>query len=302
MSDDPRRPGAADAADLDVLVRRALDEDLGPDGDLTSLWTVAAHRRCRAVVVAKEPLVVAGTGPFRAVMGAVDPDVRVEVVADDGTAVEPGDVVLRLAGPTRSVLTGERTALNFLGRLSGVATMTRRFVDAVEGTGARVVDTRKTTPGWRVLEKAAVRAGGGTNHRMGLWDMVLVKDNHADAGSGVADAARAAVEARTRRVEAGGRSVEIEVEVRTLEELDAVLAVGVDRILLDNMSLEAMRDAVARADAHDGPRPLLEASGNVGLDTVRDVAATGVDLVSAGALTHSAPVADLSLRIEDAGS
>lgn len=285
---------------LEALVRQALAEDVG-DGDLTSLWTVPAANRVRAVVVAKAPLVVAGMACVEAVMAEVDPEVAVEVEAADGTLAAPGDVLVRLEGPTRSILTAERTALNFLGRLSGVATLTRRYVDAVGGTAAQVVDTRKTTPGWRVLEKAAVRSGGGANHRMGLWDMVLVKDNHADAAGGVAAAARAAREAVGRRVAAGGTRVEIEVEVRTLDELDAVLEVGVDRILLDNMTLGSLREAVSRVRASREPRPVLEASGNVTLETVRAVAETGVDLVSVGALTHSAPAADVSLRVVGEG-
>lgn len=291
----------ADPDRLQELVRQALAEDVG-DGDLTSLWTVPASSRTRAAVVAKAPLVVAGMACVEAVMTAVDPEISVEVAAPDGSRAAPGDVLVRLEGPTRSILTAERTALNFLGRLSGVATLTRRYVDAVDGTDARVVDTRKTTPGWRALEKAAVRSGGGTNHRMGLWDMVMVKDNHADASGGVAAAARAARAAVARRVAEGGAPVEIEVEVRTLEELDAVLQVGADRILLDNMDPDTLRRAVARARASAEPRPLLEASGNVTLETVRAVAETGVDLVSVGALTHSAPAADVSLRVAGEGA
>lgn len=286
---------------LEPLVRRALREDLGDDGDLTSLWTVPEDHRTRAVVVAKEPLVVSGTACVEMVMRSLDREIAVDVVAADGTAVGPEEVLVRLEGPTRALLGGERTALNFLGRLSGVATLTRRFVEAVEGTGARIVDTRKTTPLWRALEKAAVRAGGGTNHRMGLWDMALVKDNHIDAAGGAARAARAARGGNEERVRRGGAAVEIEVEVRTLAELDAVLEVGVDRILLDNMDSSTLLEAVtrthARTEASGAPRPLLEASGNVTLETVRAVAESGVDLISVGALTHSAPSADVSLRV-----
>ena len=303
--------GTVDEA-LASLARAALDEDLGPagvaGGDLTSLWTVPEDHESRGEVVAKEPLVLSGVGAFTAVVAAVDPRVSVILHRADGDALEAGEVALELAGPTRSILAAERTALNFLGRLSGVATLTARFVSAVQGTGARIVDTRKTTPGWRLLQKAAVRHGGGTNHRLGLWDMVLVKDNHIDACGGVAEAAQAAVEARAagieqaRGVEGSSPSaedrVEIEVEVRDLEELEALLTVGVDRILLDNMSLADMEAAVVRVAGLDpAARPLLEASGNVTLETVGQVAATGVDLVSVGALTHSAPVADLSLLL-----
>lgn len=292
-----RAGGAAPEAALEALVQLALREDLGDEGDVTSRWTVPEGRRVQAVVVAKEGLVVAGTACVEAVAAAVDPALEVAVEAPDGRRVEAGQTVVRITGPARSLLAAERTALNFLAQLSGVATLTRRFVDAVAGTGARVVDTRKTTPGWRALEKAAVRAGGGTNHRMGLFDMVLVKDNHAGAAGGVGAAARAAREENGRRVRDGRPPLEIEVEVRQPEELEEVLAVGVDRILLDNMDPAGLRAAVERVRQAGEPRPLLEASGNVTLETVRAVAETGVDLVSVGALTHSAPSADLSLRV-----
>lgn len=278
---------------LDALVAAALAEDVG-EGDWTTEWTVPAAARSQAVIVAKERLVVAGMDAVAAVFTALDGEVDVEGVVADGALAAPGDVLVRLTGPTRSILTGERTALNFLGRLSGVATLTRRFVDAVEGTGAKVIDTRKTTPGWRLLEKAAVVAGGGTNHRVGLHDMVLVKDNHIDAAGGVALAVR-------RALEMNHRGIPVEVEVRDLEELEAVLPLAVDRVLLDNMDPAMLRRAVALADARgaagEGRRPELEASGNVTLATVRGVAETGVDLISVGALTHSAPSADVSLRI-----
>ncbi|HSM61950.1 MAG TPA: carboxylating nicotinate-nucleotide diphosphorylase [Longimicrobiales bacterium] len=282
-----------DAADLAraraALVRLALEEDVG-EGDWTTQWTVPPGHACEAVVVAKQAMVVAGGPCVRDVFRAVDPALSVELAVRDGSAVEAGRVLVRLSGSTRSVLVGERTALNFLGRLSGIATLARRFVDAVAGTGARIVDTRKTTPGWRLLEKAAVRAGGATNHRMGLYDMLLVKDNHADASGGVVEAVRAA---RAHNE----RGLLLEVEVRDLAELQAVLPLGVDRVLLDNMTLEGLREAVrlARAGGPGGPR--LEASGNVSLDTVRAIAETGIDFVSVGALTHSAPVADVSLKV-----
>jgi nicotinate-nucleotide pyrophosphorylase (carboxylating) len=240
--------------------------------------------------VAKGDVVVAGVDVAVEVFKRVDPDVTASVLVRDGQAVKPGGVILRLEGPLRGILTGERTALNFLGRLSGVATLTRRFVNAVGGVGAEIQDTRKTTPGWRVLEKEAVRAGGGANHRMGLYDMVLVKDNHLAAAGGV----RAAVE-RVRRENRDG--LPVEVEVRTLQELEEVLALGVERILLDNMNPETMAEAVRRIRALGLRRPMVEASGNVTLESVRRVAETGVDIISVGALTHSAPVADLSLRV-----
>jgi len=274
---------------VEVLIRAALAEDVGP-GDWTTLWTVDPGARGTAEIVAKGEVVVAGVDVAVEVFKRVDPDVTASVLVRDGQAVKPGGVILRLEGPLRGILTGERTALNFLGRLSGVATLTRRFVNAVGGVGAEIQDTRKTTPGWRVLEKEAVRAGGGANHRMGLYDMVLVKDNHLAAAGGV----RAAVE-RVRRENLDG--LPVEVEVRTLEELEEVLALGVGRILLDNMEPETMAEAVRRIRALGLRRPMVEASGNVTLESVRRVAETGVDIISVGALTHSAPVADLSLRV-----
>ncbi len=272
-----------------ALVQAALEEDVG-EGDWTTEWTVDPESRSRAVIVAKQPLVVAGTRCVSDVFDAVDPELAVTVVVEDGARGNEGDVLVEMEGKTRSILTGERTALNFLGHLSGIATLTRAFMDEVEGTGARVIDTRKTTPGFRLLEKAAVRAGGGANHRVGLYDMVLVKDNHADARGGVAAAARAALERSAGRLP-------VEVEVRTLEELAEVLPLGVDRILLDNMSPERLRESVRRAHALGDSRPELEASGNVTLKNVRVVAETGVDFISVGALTHSAPTADVSLKV-----
>lgn len=279
-----------DADALGRLVALALAEDVG-NGDWTTRWTVAPEARSGARVVAREELIVAGAEAFRAVFAALDPSVRIDLEVEEGRPAEPGTTVLRLEGPSRSILTGERTALNFLGRLSGVATLTRCFVDAVEGTGARIVDTRKTTPGWRRLEKAAVRAGGGANHRMGLWDMVLIKENHAAAAGGLARAVRAV------RV-ANGPGLAVEVEVGDLDELEVVLPLGVDRVLLDNMTPPMLARAVRRVRGVGAGRPELEASGNVRLDTVRAIAETGVDLISVGALTHSAPAADLSLLVD----
>ena len=272
-----------------ALIQLALEEDVG-EGDWTTEWTIPANRRCRAVIVAKQPLVVAGIDCVRDTFRAVDPDLHVELTTQDGARAAQGTVLARVSGRTRSVMVGERVALNLLGHLSGVATLTRRFVDAVAGTSARIIDTRKTTPGLRLLEKAAVRAGGGSNHRLGLHDMVLVKDNHADACGGVAEAARAALERNDR-------GLLVEIEIRTLEELEAVLPLGVDRVLLDNMTPETLRAAVERVRQAPEPRPETEASGNVSLATVRAVAESGVDFISVGALTHSAPCADVSLRI-----
>ncbi len=281
----------AEAAQLRRLVEAALEEDVGP-GDWTTVWTVPPEVRGRAVVEAREPLVVAGLEAARTVFRILDSGLDVEAVVRDGERVAAGDVILRLSGPLASILTGERTALNFLSRLSGIATLTRRFVEVVEGTGVRILDTRKTTPGWRFLEKAAVRAGGGENHRMGLHDMVLVKDNHIEAAGGVREAVR-------RVLERNRDGLPVEVEVASLEELEAVVDLPVDRILLDNMPPRLLREAVVRVRRREAPRPLLEASGNVTLETVRAVAETGVDLVSVGALTHSARGVDLSLRILD---
>ncbi len=272
-----------------TLVQLALEEDVG-EGDWTTEWTIPEAHRSRAVIVAKQPLVVAGTDCVRDVFRAVGPDLAVDIVVPDGQRVEAGTVLVGVQGRTRDLLVGERTALDFLGRLSGIATFTSRFVEAVAGTGVRIVDTRKTTPGWRLLEKAAVRSGGGMNHRTGLHDMVLVKDNHADACGGVARATKAAMEANDR-------GLAVEVEVRTLEELEEILSLGPDRILLDNMSAETLRSAVARVRRLGSQRPETEASGNVTLANVRAIAETGVDLISVGALTHSAPCADVSLRM-----
>jgi len=275
---------------LERLIDLALEEDVGP-GDWTTLWTVPRDAEGTATVIAKEAMVVAGTDPATRVLHRVDPSLAVSVEVPDGTEIKEDTLVLTVQGSLRSILTAERLALNFLGRLSGIATQTRRFVKAVSGTGTQILDTRKTTPGWRFLEKAAVLAGGGRNHRVGLHDMVLVKDNHIVAAGGI----QAAVE-RVRR--ANRDRLPVEVEVGTLEELEEAMTLGVQRILLDNMRLETIREAVARAGAQGRDRPLLEASGNMTLGRVKAVAETGVDFVSIGALTHSATAADLSLRVE----
>ncbi len=270
------------------LIDLALAEDRGP-GDVTSRWVIPARTRVRAEIVAKAEGVIAGVTPARAVFLRLDPRVDSRVIADDGTRVAPGDVVLTLRGPGRAILTGERVALNFLQRLSGVASVTRCFVDAVAGTSARILDTRKTTPGWRSLEKAAVRAGGGENHRHGLYDAVLIKDNHIAIAGGIDEAIQ-----RVRELNSKG--LPVIVEASTLVDVDAALAAGADRILLDNMDAATMREAVERA-RHQSDAPALEASGNMTLDRIRAVAETGVDFISVGSLTHSAPALDLSLRI-----
>jgi nicotinate-nucleotide pyrophosphorylase (carboxylating) len=280
----------ASTADIEALVRIALAEDVG-EGDFSTEWTVPAARRGTAMIRAKAEGVVAGVEVAQAVFAEVDPAVEVEVVAADATTVHPGDEVLRLEGPARAILTGERVALNFLQRLSGVATLTQRYVEAVAGTGARILDTRKTTPGLRALEKAAVRAGGGHNHRFGLFDLVMIKENHISAAGGIT----AALEAVRSR---NDRGLGVEVEVTDIEELREALAAGVDRVLLDNMTVPELAAAVELVREAGGRRPETEASGGVSLETVRAIAETGVDFISVGALTHSAPALDLSLLID----
>ena len=271
-------------------VRTALDEDVGP-GDVTTEATVPERAYGRAVVRAKAPGVLAGVDAARATFALVDGTVTYRGLAD-GASLEPGTVVAELEGAARSLLVGERTALNFLQRLSGIATVTRRFVEAAAGTRARILDTRKTTPGLRMLEKAAVRAGGGENHRVGLYDMVLIKENHITVAGGI----EAAVTGARAHAPAG---MEIEVEVRDLDELATALRCAPDRILLDNMATALMAEAVRRRDASDtGRATKLEASGNMSLERVAEVAASGVDYISVGALTHSAPALDLSMLIE----
>jgi nicotinate-nucleotide pyrophosphorylase (carboxylating) len=272
---------------LRTLVYLALDEDLGERGDVTSQATLPEDEHVRGEIIAKEAGVVAGLPAVKAVYEALDPDVVVTFLLPDGSHVEPGTVICEIMGRSRSILTGERMALNFLQHLSGVATLTARYVEAVSGTGAVILDTRKTTPGWRLLEKYAVRMGGGYNHRMGLYDEVLIKNNHVDAGDGVATAIQLVLE------HPQARGLPIVVEVRDLVELREALALGVDRILLDNMDEVMMREAVVLAAG----RVPLEASGNMTLERVRVVAETGVDFISVGALTHSAPALDLSMRL-----
>jgi nicotinate-nucleotide pyrophosphorylase (carboxylating) len=267
------------------LIDNALAEDLG-EGDLTTLAVVPAGARARARIEQKAPGVPAGLGVAQMVFERVDPELRFSTHAVEGVWRE-GGVMAELEGHAGAILSGERVALNFLGRLSGIATLTARYVSAVEGTGARILDTRKTTPGLRALEKAAVRAGGALSNRGGLYDAILVKENHAALAGGVAQAAR-------RALENAPAGVQVEVECATLEEVEDALAAGVPRLLLDNMSLDELRRAVALA----GERADLEASGGIELDTVRAVAETGVDYISVGALTHSAPALDVSLLLE----
>ena len=271
-----------------ALIDAALEEDLDGRGDITTLGTIPEDSHSEAVIVAKQEGVVSGLPIVSWVYRKVDSAVRVENQVKDGDSVQPGTEVLRLQGPARALLVGERTALNFIGHLSGVATLANKFVRAVSGTGARILDTRKTLPGWRRLEKYAVRCGGAENHRMGLWDMVLIKDNHIAAAGSI----EAAVVGVRKYLSKEGLRAEIEVEAATLEQVQECLRLGVQRILLDNMSLDQLREAVRLASG----RAKLEASGNVNLQNVRAIAETGVDFISVGAITHSAPSFDFSMR------
>lgn len=275
-----------DARLIRALVEDFLDEDIG-HGDITTEAVVDPDAQGRARIEAREAFVVAGLEAARACFEILDENIRFEPVVREGSPVEAGGVVARIEGSLHAILTGERTALNLLARMSAVATMTSRFVAAVEGTAAQIIDTRKTTPGLRLLEKAAVRAGGGGNHRFGLDDGVLIKDNHIRAAGGVANAVE-----RARNAVSHG--LVVEVEVTTLEELDEALSAGAQAVLLDNMDRSTVRDAVARA----GGKAVLEASGGMGLDNVRAYAEAGVDLISIGALTHSAGSVDVSLEVE----
>jgi len=274
---------------VEPVVAAALREDL-PWGDLTTEALVPAGIRARAEVLVKRPGVLAGLEVFGAVFRYLDPQARLEVYSPDGTEVQAGTVAAAVEAEARALLAGERVALNFLNHLSGVATLTRRFVRAVEGLPCRIVDTRKTTPGLRLLEKYAVRAGGGANHRFGLSDGVLVKDNHLALLRRQGVSLEEALRRLRHRVPHG---VRVQVEVTDLEQLDEVLSAGADAVLLDNMPVEALREAVARCRG----RAVTEASGGITLENVRAVAETGVDLISVGALTHSAPALDVSLEL-----
>jgi nicotinate-nucleotide pyrophosphorylase (carboxylating) len=274
-----------------AIIQRALDEDIGA-GDVTTDNAVPPDQRSRAVLLAKQAGVLCGGRVFAETLTLVDRDVRVELLLADGATLKPGDIVARIEGPTRALLTGERTALNFVQRLSGIATTTAAFVARLQGLSTRLIDTRKTTPGLRVLEKYAVRVGGGHNHRFNLADAVLLKDNHLAALRNRGFDLAAAVREMKRRVP---HTMRVEVEVTSTAEIDAALAGGADIVLLDNMTTEAMRDAVKRI----GGRAITECSGTVTLDTVRERAETGVDLISSGALTHSSKALDLSLELQD---
>lgn len=283
-------PTGADLRAIDRIVAAALDED-APWGDLTVETLIPAGATATAAIVAREPGVVSGIRVAERAFALTDDRIAFEVLADDGDRFAAGDALARITGPARGVLTAERVALNLLQRMSGIATLTARYVDAIAGTGARIVDTRKTTPGLRTLERQAVRDGGGRNHRRSLSDAVMAKDNHlavltAD-GTDLATALRAARERMPH-------TAHLEVEVDRLDQIDAALAGGADTVMLDNFSLDDLRAGVARIAG----RAVVEASGGVSLETVGAIAATGVDVISVGALTHSARALDLGLDVE----
>mgnify|MGYP005838120033 FL=1 len=275
---------ALDRLHVRSLVRAALREDVG-SGDITTLLTVPEGRSAAGRFVARQDGVIAGLDVARAVFASIDSGIGFDIIRGDGSRVGPGDAVAVVSGPARGILTGERVALNFLQRMSGIATLTARYVERVAHTDARIADTRKTTPGLRRLEKYAVTVGGGVNHRFGLSDGILIKDNHISAAGSVTEAVTAA----KRRAP---HTLKIEVEVTDLDELDEAIAAGADAVLLDNMEIETIRRAVEAAAG----RVILEASGGVNVDTVAAIAETGVDIISVGALTHSAHALDISLE------
>ncbi|MEM9233285.1 MAG: carboxylating nicotinate-nucleotide diphosphorylase [Pseudomonadota bacterium] len=268
------------------LIARSLAEDLGDAGDISSIATVPAGRQATAELNSRTFGVASGVEMARRVFRAVDPDIRIETVKGDGFALLPGDKILTASGSARSLLTAERVALNIVGHMSGIASTTAQFVEAVEGTGAAITCTRKTLPGLRALQKFAVRCGGGMNHRFGLHDAVMIKDNHIVAAGSIS---RALLAARTY----AGHTVRVEIEVDTLDQLKEVLEVGADIILLDNMTPATLQEAVALTRG----RAVLEASGNVRLETVREIAETGVDVISSGWITHSAPTLDIGMEL-----
>ncbi|MFA5113280.1 MAG: carboxylating nicotinate-nucleotide diphosphorylase [Candidatus Margulisiibacteriota bacterium] len=270
----------------DFLVKLALAEDLGP-GDITTRAVVGRGERAQAAVRAKERGVICGQAIAAEVFKHLDPRVKYAAKVKDGALVKKGKVIALVSGPARAILTGERTALNFLQHLSGIATLTRKFVARVPGTRCQVLDTRKTVPGLRLLEKYAVKCGGGANHRLGLHDAILIKDNHVKQAGGIGEAVY-----QVKRQ--GFRANKIEAEAKTLGEVKAALSVGVGRVLLDNMSVKMLRQAVKLCKK---ARIKTEASGGVNLKNVRAIAKTGVDFISVGALTHSAPALDISLKV-----
>jgi len=280
-----------------ALVRLALKEDIGK-GDITSKLTVPKPAQALALIMAKEEAVIAGLPVAKLVYEMVDPALVFDGLLPDGSRVEYGDILVKIQGSARSILAGERVALNFLQHLSGVATLTAKYVEQVQGTSAKILDTRKTLPGFRVLDKYAVRMGGGTNHRMGLYDMVLIKSNHAELAGGIGNAIR-----KIKR--SNGKGTKVVAEVRTLNEATEALFASPDRLLLDNMSIDKIREVVALVETSNRAREVktdLEVSGGVHLDNVRAIAQTGVNFVSVGALTHSARAVDISLTLREIGS
>jgi nicotinate-nucleotide pyrophosphorylase (carboxylating) len=288
----------AETGYLNLLIDFALTEDLGDVGDVTSRATIPEGLRGRAAFVARSDGVLAGVEAAARVCARVDHQLQFAPIRSDGYRLRKGETFATVEGPMRSILTAERTALNFLQRLSGVATLTRQYVDAVAGLPVKVLDTRKTTPGWRLLEKYAVRVGGGANHRVGLYDMILIKDNHLaairHADHGMRNAIQAAIDAARSQFP----KLQVEVEIDTMEQLDDALAAGPDIVLLDNMPVDRMREAVTRRNTI-APKVQLESSGGVNLQTVRAFAETGVDRISVGALTHSAKALDIALDYVD---
>ena len=285
---------AAEIDDTLFLINRALAEDIGT-GDVTTDWTIPSEAHGSAHFIAKQPGIIAGLDVVHLAFDRIDPGIGFSAYIQEGAVVEPGQVFAEVHGPTRGLLSGERVALNFIRHLSGIATLTNRYVMAVAGTGASIIDTRKTTPGFRSLEKAAVRAGGGVNHRFGLYDMILIKDNHIAAAGGLTAAVTLCVE-RLRSIQS---KLRIEVETATLEQVKEAMETPVDRIMLDNMSVSEMHEAVKliRASVSQRRPVEIEASGAITLERVREIAETGVDLISIGAITHSAPALDISLDI-----
>lgn len=275
---------------VEPVVRRAYEEDLGLAGDVTTQAVVPAEAQARALIRARQPGRIAGIRIAAFAFRFLDPAIQVEILKEDGQDVQPGEALARISGPARSILTAERTSLNLLGHLSGIATVTARIVASVRPHKTRIVCTRKTSPGLRALEKWAVRAGGGANHRFGLDDGILIKDNHIVVAGGIGPAV-------ARANAFAGHMVRIEVEVDTLEQLDEALAAGVDAVLLDNMSPETLRQAVTRVDG----RAITEASGRITEETAPAIAASGVDLISVGWITHSAPTLDVGLDFETLG-
>ena len=273
------------------FVARIFAEDLGSGGDVTSAATIPERERFAAVMASRQDLVVAGLDIAVAVFRALDADVDVELTCSDGDRLAPGGVLMRLAGNARALLAAERSALNTVQHLSGIATLARRYVDAIEGTGATLIDTRKTIPGLRVLEKYAVRMGGAANHRMRLDDGILIKDNHVAVCGGVAEA--------VRRAKAANTGLQVQVEVDRIDQIEPALAAGADRLLLDNMLPPVLREAVAQVAG----RVPLEASGGVTVDTIRAIAESGVDFISVGRITQSAPAVDIGLdyRVDRSG-